>query len=157
VDKIDNVSVYWNGISNQAKLSFTVALTLPGELSTITTLQSWKNFNQDLFNNDLMQSTLCRPFDELDQRSLDNTFDLYDSVLTRIIKKHAPFKDVKDACTSNDLQASSHFITSFHIFLVKPILGLTDTAELQSVAHVFWCGASTSQNWAQIVGIGLQS
>jgi len=92
VDKIDTVSVDWNGISDHAQLLFTVALTLPGELGTTTTLRSWKNFNQELFKNDLMQSALCYLFSELDEQSLDNVFDLYDSVLTGIINKHTPFK-----------------------------------------------------------------
>jgi len=39
-----------------------------------------------------MQSALCHPFGELDEQSLDNAFYLYDTVLTRIINKHAPFK-----------------------------------------------------------------
>jgi len=92
VDRIDTVSVDWNGISLHAQLLVTVALTLPGELSLTTTLRSWKNFNQELFNNDLMQSALCHPFGELDGQSLDNVFDQYDSVLTQIINKHATFK-----------------------------------------------------------------
>jgi len=91
INKVDSISVVMNGLSDHALLMFTVELTVPSTCCVTTTLRSWKNFNQDLFDNDLMQSALCLPHTELDSMSTDDVFDLYDSVLTSSFNKHAPY------------------------------------------------------------------
>jgi len=95
IDKIDSISVDMNSLSDHALLLFVVELTVSSTCCVTTTLRSWKNFNQDLFDNDLIQSTLCLPHTELDSMSTDDVLDLYDSLLTSIINKHAPYMKKK--------------------------------------------------------------
>jgi len=89
------ISVDMNGLSDHALLLFVVELTVSNTCCVTTALRSWKNFNQDLFDNDLMQRALCLPHTELDSTSTDDVFDLYDSVLTSIINKHTPYIERK--------------------------------------------------------------
>jgi len=85
------LTVEWNGISDHALVSFSVNAAKPTELCLPTMARTWKNFEQALFNKDLMESDICQPECTLNLRSVDDVFEIYSTTLTRLLDKHAPY------------------------------------------------------------------
>ena len=57
--------------------------------------RSWKSFDEELFRRDLLDSRLCAGKDDLCQLDVDSLQELYDSTMSRLIEKHAPFRTVR--------------------------------------------------------------
>jgi hypothetical protein len=57
--------------------------------------RAWKGFNVESFRWDLLHSQLCAPSEEYNEMSVDQLCDLYDSVISSLLEKHAPPRTVR--------------------------------------------------------------
>jgi len=94
-DIVSNVAVEWNGISDHAQISFSVACDKEEQIDSTYTGRCWKSFDHELFARDLLTSQLSQPSSNFDQLSLDEVCNVYKNSLTQLLDKHAPIRTCK--------------------------------------------------------------
>ena len=91
---IPTVSIDAYPISDHHLVSFHLPLQRPPIRAIDVSTRAWKKFDADKFKCDLLQSDLCGPdtYENLDTDTLQN---LYDSILSVLLDKHAPRRRIK--------------------------------------------------------------
>ena len=86
-----DVTNTWNGISDHCALTASIAFSVRTLVDVpLTSCRSWRNFDKNKFESDLLKCDIFNCVDVRDSLSLDELFSLYQSTVITCLDNHAP-------------------------------------------------------------------